>query len=50
VDHGHLLPQLAAEPCRHPGGVEAGDSVRAIANGDSCQDYLLARVCARLMP
>lgn len=44
VDHGHLLLELPTQPSRHPGGMESRDSIRAVANGDPCQTYLLSVV------
>jgi hypothetical protein len=37
VDHGDVAAEFSSEPSRHPGGMEAGDSVRAIPDTDLCQ-------------
>ena len=40
MDHGDVLGELAPEPRRHPGGVQAGESVGAVADGDPCHEDL----------
>lgn len=41
LDHLHLGSQLAAEPRRHTDGVEPGDSIGAVTNGDATHADLL---------
>jgi hypothetical protein len=42
VDHLHVGLKLATEARRHTDGVQPGDSVRAISNGDPTHVHLLA--------
>ncbi len=43
MDHIDVRLQLTADSCRHPDGMEAGDSVCAEANCDSCHYDLVSR-------
>jgi hypothetical protein len=41
LDHLHFGSQLAPQPRRHPDGVERGDSIRAVTNGNATHAGLL---------
>ena len=43
MDHFHVRMQVTANTCRHPDGMEAGYSVRAVANCHPCHYDLLSR-------
>src|SRR5262245_4773838 len=48
ANHLDLDPQVASKPGHHPGGMQPGDSVGAISNGDSTHDDLSRRNLAIL--
>src|SRR5262249_32840365 len=48
ANHLDVDPQLATQPGRHPGGMQPGDSVGAIPNGDPAHDDLPRRTSAWL--
>jgi hypothetical protein len=37
-------PQFATQPSRHTDGMQAGDSIRAVANDDATHGDLLGRI------
>ena len=43
VNHGHVTAELPAQVSRHPGGVEAGESVSAVTDCDLCHALFIDR-------
>ena len=41
ADHFDVHMQIAPEPRRHPDGVQAGESIRAVADGDAGHQHLI---------